>query len=949
MSDKHFLPWMRVGLAASIEGDGNGSALIQPAVDVVVDDGVHPVSGPQIQLRGPGDVLALNPAEIKRRVPEAGAVGAETNYFCAVEFFAPDLPWRYTPTAVTDGHLLPWLVLVVVELGDGVTLSSGGRLPVLSVDSPADHLPDLADSWAWAHVQSAVPIDGSFAKAYEADPTAFTSRLLCPRRLRADTSYTACLVPAFASGRRAGLGLSVTPSAELAWTTEKVELPVYDTWELTAGDRFDFKTLAKRIKPAELPEDVGFRDLDLTDPGTGIQPISTPATFVGAMHAPTDSIDYWHDKDDRDQFESDVRKRLVSSASQSGREGAAYDPLVDDPVVTPTVYGAPQVGKSAVPEAVKTQRGWFEELNIAPHHRAVAGLGAEVVRADQESLMAAAWEQSRAALDVNRQLNRGRLSTEVAAYTERKWATLDDATAVSIAAPAFVSMRVGGSTAKRLVVDGEAPAAYFGAAFRRLGRTNGPLSTRVTVLAAQSPAIAITRAVLQASAPEADSVVDPLSTAYRQRFLPAGMDCSADAVESSSPVIVAGGDRPRRRPGRGRSDRPPTGRQRDVPIEGNGAVARKAATTTLELEPFEFEVERPVTDGRIITTVPDSGDIGFDLAATMRAAVQPVAAIRDSVRSLLVVPSTVWEAVSIPTSVGLQPRFTDPMYERVRALSVDYLVPGVGSVPNNTLSLLEINPAYIEAFLVGLNHEMSRELRWREYPAALGQTWFQHFFDNVDPAGAVDVRPIDSWAEIAPLGHEYTQTRGVEPDGEEGAAGLVVLIKADLIRKYPDVRVYAVPATIDGEGERVPIEGATPEFPSFVGTLQRGVNFYGFDTLTEGKARGDGADNDGWFFVLEEEPRAMRFGLDRGKDEQKGNLPGSWDNLAWAHLATEDGVVPWFCSMSPPNQQFAQEEDLGTGLEWGDDAAVMAAITFRRPIQVFMHASAMLPLGGSSD
>ena len=261
------------------------------------------------------------------------------------------------------------------------------------------------------------------------------------------------------------------------------------------------------------------------------------------MHAPTDSIDYWHDNDDRDQFESDVRKRLVSSASQSGREGAAYDPLVDDPVVTPTVYGAPQVGTSAVPESVETQRGWFEELNIAPHHRAVAGLGAEVVRADQESLMAAAWEQSRAALDVNRQLNRGRLSTEVAAYTERKWATLDDATAVSIAAPAFVSMRVGGSTAKRLVVDGEAPAAYFGAAFRRLGRTNGPLSTRVTVLAAQSPAIAITRAVLQASAPEADSVVDPLSTAYRTE-IPAGRH----GLQRRRGRVVVAGDRGRWRP-----------------------------------------------------------------------------------------------------------------------------------------------------------------------------------------------------------------------------------------------------------------------------------------------------------------------------------------------------------------------------------------------------------------
>ena len=256
-----------------------------------------------------------------------------------------------------------------------------------------------------------------------------------------------------------------------------------------------------------------------------------------------------------------------------------------------------------------------------------------------------------------------------------------------------------------------------------------------------------------------------------------------------------------------------------------------------------------------------------------------MASIRESVRSLLVVSSSVWEAAAIPTRVGLQPRFTDPMYERVRALSVDYLVPGVGSVPNNTLSLLEINPAYIEAFLVGLNHEMSRELRWREYPAALGQTWFQHFFDNVDPAGAVDVNPIDTWSTSKPLGQQY---------GGGQAPGLVVLIKADLIRKYPDVRVYAVPATIDEAGERVPLGGAEPEFPSFVGTLQRGVNFYGFDELTEEKARGDGAANDGWFFVLEEEPRAMRFGLDSARTARRASCPArgtTWPGRTWPRRA----------------------------------------------------------------
>ena len=49
----------------------------------------------------------------------------------------------------------------------------------------------------------------------------------------------------------------------------------------------------------------------------------------------------------------------------------------------------------------------------------------------------------------------------------------------------------------------------------------------------------------------------------------------------------------------------------------------------------------------------------------------------------------------------MRPRFTDPMYARVVALSVDYLVPGVGAVPDNTLGLLEINPAMRVLFISG--------------------------------------------------------------------------------------------------------------------------------------------------------------------------------------------------------------------------------------------------------
>ena len=52
----------------------------------------------------------------------------------------------------------PWIVLVVVERKDGVSLTFGRSqtLPVLAIAAPAipaEELPPLDDAWAWAHVQ----------------------------------------------------------------------------------------------------------------------------------------------------------------------------------------------------------------------------------------------------------------------------------------------------------------------------------------------------------------------------------------------------------------------------------------------------------------------------------------------------------------------------------------------------------------------------------------------------------------------------------------------------------------------------------------------------------------------------------------------------------------------------------------------------------------------------
>ncbi|MBK9435840.1 MAG: hypothetical protein IPN52_12300 [Micrococcales bacterium] len=77
-----------------------------------------------------------------------------------------------------------------------------------------------------------------------------------------------------------------------------------------------------------------------------------------------------------------------------------------------------------------------------------------------------------------------------------------------------------------------------------------------------------------------------------------------------------------------------------------------------------------------------------------------------------------------------------------------YLVPGVGDIPDESVGLLETNPRYVESLLVGANHELSREFLWREYPAQLHDTWFQQFWN----APAPDINPIGEWTPHTELG-----------------------------------------------------------------------------------------------------------------------------------------------------------------------------------------------------
>src|SRR5207249_3194901 len=94
----------------------------------------------------------------------------------------------------------------------------------------------------------------------------------------------------------------------------------------------------------------------------------------------------------------------------------------------------------------------------------------------------------------------------------------------------------------------------------------------------------------------------------------------------------------------------------------------------------------------------------------------------------------------------------------------------------------ETNDQFVEALLVGLSDEMGRELLWRGYPTDARGTYFRRFWDaNRDELET----PIHRFGGGA-LGSHV----GVGPVHTSGR--LVIVIRGEIVRRYPDMVVQAL-------------------------------------------------------------------------------------------------------------------------------------------------------------
>jgi hypothetical protein len=177
----------------------------------------------------------------------------------------------------------------------------------------------------------------------------------------------------------------------------------------------------------------------------------------------------------------------------------------------------------------------------------------------------------------------------------------------------------------------------------------------------------------------------------------------------------------------------------------------------------------------------------------------------------------------------------------------------------------------------------------------------------------------------------------------------VLLIRGDLLRRYPNAIIYAGRATKGSDGKR--ILGSEERHPIFGGTLKPDVTFLGFE-LTESQARGSTAKggDPGWFFVLQEQPAEPRFGLHLAPTF--GGAPASWNDLSWSHLAADaaglKAITYIDLAAALPNTAALETDPNGpvwhvAGGPRGSRSSDIAYATLQVPVRIAIHASEMLP------
>jgi hypothetical protein len=1122
-----FLPYLRQGIANNLQSSSGARATFTVKLDVHGDDKTTPVDDKSVEIYGPGDVVGIDVRAVVKTDPHNWITNFESNYLAYIDFYDEDFPWRYSPVTPSNKRLNPWIALVVLaegEFDEGPNLLDH-PLPFFKLKSAAtkdNFFPKIDQLWPWAHVHfngdlaatdQTIVVDDPAAlsasldklqSALNLNPDLAYSRLMCPRKLKPRTAYHAFVIPAYESGRRAGVGKDAAEIAaaalKIAWEAPDLEFPYYYRWAFNTGTVGDFEYLVRLLKPKVADSRVGRRVMDMLQPGANLKWTEDPDDQLGgilrlggALKVPKESLtdaeigktekfDKWAIKKfpDLHPFQIQVAGFLNLAddynllSSQTANTNAKndsnlqIDPNEDsDPLITPPIYGrwhamVERVYKDRNGNRIDNNYNWLNELNLDPRFRVPAHFGTRVVQDNQEDYMQAAWGQIGDILSANRQIRFGQFSIAagMALYDKHFAAAnkVDVSKTMLLTAPLQKRVMFNGLTVFQNVRQSPLPATMLSAPMRRIVRPRGRLMTRLQQnlsegsepLRLESLVTKINDRELLPSPPKLMPPGLPTVDAVTQQLEPTGVPAflkdwlrkfpwlpylplalavlliisllvlGASAAVLIFGLVIAGGLVYLWNVMRRWSKDLHTADSLKAENQTPQSVDEMPRSSDFRLSAPEENFTPTVggaTDNANALRFKDSLKDMYRLHQLVKADIPkapPSTSLKlsavadnilDQIRPEKTVPACAWQQIYFPIWIKDQlvdegfveamayPKINKPMYGDLKKISDELFLPNVNLIEHNSITLLETNQPFIESFMVGLNHEFARELLWREYPTDQRGSYFRQFWDVSsilkDPALAdkpedeqrepyYDITKLHEWRRLSKLGDHDNRQKPGEPAKEE----VVLVIRGELLKKYPTAVVYAHKAdwtknehnVIDVKEPRSlanPEEGdkekPDPRFvrtPLYSAKVDPDIYFFGFD-LTVSEARGESEpqtptlDNAGWFFVIKERPGEPRFGLDITATDGSSQQLITWNDLDWGKVVpAEEGVIDVLNLPQPlslPDSHVFDDSTEGKGQaeqfkddinikKWDSsiDAANLAYILYQVPMMVCVHAAEML-------
>jgi hypothetical protein len=739
----------------------------------------------------------------------------------------------------------------------------------------------------------------------------------------------------------------------------------------------------------------------------------------GALKSPaTKSIPLSDDSNFQPELEPIIN--LPAEAQASGVE--------EDPIIAPPLYGRWHALAERL-SIKEEDENWVNELNKDPRYRTTAGFGTLVIQKNQEDYMRRAWQQVGEVLAANRKLILAQWAMLTSSLIYIKHFTgLPPAKALQVTVSVHRKILGSPVTVYHHVRESLLPEAALGGAFRKLVRPHGLLAKRflpepthnVPQLVTQLNDGVITAAPPKVTSPDAPTLENvnaataphipdwaKLMLKYNLWllllvlvllllvFLFVGGFAALAFVLVAGVVAVAAyvwSQRLKARlgasemlkpenmtqqavreiPPRGDFQLEPAGQEPAVIARGVGAENRVAADYRKALLAFhgQMEIKAPAAPVRRPLSIRE-------IHEKVMTEIKPEVSFPKRVLRDINVGQQPLEEIK---PVMAYPDIKDAMYKPLTDISSEFFVPNLNLIERNTISLMVPNESFIESYMVGLNHEFARELLWREYPTDQRGSSFRQFWEvtsygkKLDLSEAAraeklkDITKLHTWTTSSHLGEHNNREELKPKPGEivdEEDPYLVLVIRGDLLKRYPNTIIYAQEAkwgqtsetanqlVIYDETGVVMEDGDHIQYPIYKAQVAPDIYFLGFDLKLK-KAKGEVTeenaaeharlgDNDlGWFFVLKEIPGEPRFGLDEGKDTDPSGEQvslDSWNDLSWKNLGGESLRI---IDLGAKNITVASAVNNPEKVGWNSNAADTAYVLYQQPVLVAIHAREML-------